>query len=246
MPGDFGARCFFVRKLNWYKRDPVRAIKGMMGLTLEEKGAYNTLIDLIYIYGGKVRDNSEFLCGNMECDPRVWKRIKLRLIEARKIYIENDFIHDFTADEITNSYQTRGSATPLGTPQPQPSQTPSLIPVSFENKDMTPTEKKREEQNRIESKKEEEEIAGLQGFTEREFQQYRKQCPTLDEREFRNQLHNCGQWILVHGAKTPEVTLSKWLQREEKTALGKKPKKSSRTQAEAEALQRELRGLPPQ
>ena len=34
--------------LKWYKRDPDAALSGMFELTLEERGAYNTILDLIY------------------------------------------------------------------------------------------------------------------------------------------------------------------------------------------------------
>ena len=44
--------------LKWYKRDPRAALTGMMQLTLEERGAYNTILDLIYVHDGddEVRD----------------------------------------------------------------------------------------------------------------------------------------------------------------------------------------------
>ena len=38
--------------LKWYKRDPRAALAGMMKLTLEECGAYNKILDLIYLRGG--------------------------------------------------------------------------------------------------------------------------------------------------------------------------------------------------
>jgi len=34
----------------WYKRDPNAALEGMAVLTLEERGAYNTVLDLIYTH----------------------------------------------------------------------------------------------------------------------------------------------------------------------------------------------------
>ena len=38
--------------VKWYKRDPNAALTGMASLTLEERGAYNTILDLIYAHDG--------------------------------------------------------------------------------------------------------------------------------------------------------------------------------------------------
>lgn len=72
-------------RIKWYKRDPLAALDGMMILTLEERGAYNTVLDLIYAREGKVDDDDRFLAGWMRCDIRVWKRIKERLISLGKL-----------------------------------------------------------------------------------------------------------------------------------------------------------------
>ena len=47
--------------LKWYARDPRAALTGMMELTLEERGAYNTILDLIYCHDGEVVDDEIFL-----------------------------------------------------------------------------------------------------------------------------------------------------------------------------------------
>lgn len=74
-------------KIKWYKRDPDAALGGMMALTLEERGAYNTVLDLIYARDGDLHDDDRFLAGWCRCDVRVWRRIKSRLIELKKISI---------------------------------------------------------------------------------------------------------------------------------------------------------------
>ena len=62
--------------MKWYLRDPNAALTGMASLTLEERGAYNTVLDLIYAHDGAVDDNDRFLAGWCRVDIRVWKRIQ--------------------------------------------------------------------------------------------------------------------------------------------------------------------------
>jgi len=50
-----------VGKVRWYKRDPNAALTGMAGLTLEERGAYNTILDLIYANDGAVATTTVLL-----------------------------------------------------------------------------------------------------------------------------------------------------------------------------------------
>ncbi len=85
-------------KLKWYKRDPDAALNGMSELTLEERGAYNTVLDLIYSRDGHLRDDDRFIAGNCGCDIRVWRRIKSRLIELGKLFVLEGAIHNDRAD----------------------------------------------------------------------------------------------------------------------------------------------------
>lgn len=75
-------------KIAWYKRDPRAALTGMMELTLEERGAYNTVLDLIYDRAGDLRDDERFIAGWCGCDVRVWRRIRARLLALGKLYVD--------------------------------------------------------------------------------------------------------------------------------------------------------------
>ena len=88
--------------VKWYKRNPAKALSGMMVLTLEERGAYNTILDLIYDHDDNLIDDDNFLAGWMRCDMRVWRRIKSRLIELDKIVIENGRLTNFRATTEIN------------------------------------------------------------------------------------------------------------------------------------------------
>jgi len=87
-----------VGKLRWYKRDPHAALDGMMELTLEERGAYNTVLDLIYARDGAVADDMRFLAGWCRCDIRVWKRIRERLLSLGKLYLADGMLRNSRAD----------------------------------------------------------------------------------------------------------------------------------------------------
>ena len=85
-------------KLRWYKRDPNAALEGMMGLTLEERGAYNTLLDLIYSHEGSFPDDASVITRWLGCDPRVWRRIRTALINSGKLYIHGGRLRNQRAD----------------------------------------------------------------------------------------------------------------------------------------------------
>lgn len=80
---------------HYHKRYHSDALAGMMGLTLEERGAYQTLLDLIYDRAGPLPDNERLLAGYMGCSVRKWRSLRNSLISQRKIVIT---VHG----EITN------------------------------------------------------------------------------------------------------------------------------------------------
>ena len=85
--------------LKWYKRDPRAALIGMMELTLEERGAYNTILDLIYCRDGILVDNPAAIIPWLGCDLRMWKTIRKNLINKGKLYVHNGCLHNQRADE---------------------------------------------------------------------------------------------------------------------------------------------------
>jgi uncharacterized protein YdaU (DUF1376 family) len=96
--------------LKWYKRDPRAALIGMMGLTLEECGAYNTVLDLLYCRDGILVDDPREIAKWMRCDIRTWKAIRLRLISKGKLYVHNGCLRNERADEEIRSAIDRVSA----------------------------------------------------------------------------------------------------------------------------------------
>jgi len=70
----------------WYKRNTQDALDGMIVLTLEERGAYNTLLDLMYQRGGNLPDDARWLAGWMGCSLRKWASLRASLIAKGKIF----------------------------------------------------------------------------------------------------------------------------------------------------------------
>lgn len=85
--------------LPWYRRFPDNFIAGTVGLTLEEKGAYSLLLDLMYVRGGPVPDEPRYIAGVCNCSVRKWNAIRSRLIELRKIELVNGHLTNHRAEE---------------------------------------------------------------------------------------------------------------------------------------------------
>lgn len=76
--------------LPYHKRYHSDALAGFMPLTLEERGAYQTLLDMMYDRGGPLIDNERLLAGYMNCSLRKWRQIREQLILKGKIRINRD------------------------------------------------------------------------------------------------------------------------------------------------------------
>lgn len=81
----------------WYKRCGADFIEGTMGLSLEEKGAYSLVLDLIYSHGGPIADDPRWLAGVCNVSTRKWKSIRDRLVAAGKIAVEEGRISNARA-----------------------------------------------------------------------------------------------------------------------------------------------------
>lgn len=88
----------------WYRRFPDNFIAGTVGLTLEEKGAYSLVLDLMYVRGGPVPDEPRYIAGVCNCSVRKWNAIRARLIELGKIHAADGFLSNDRAEkEIENA-----------------------------------------------------------------------------------------------------------------------------------------------
>ncbi|MBB4001572.1 DUF1376 domain-containing protein [Aurantimonas endophytica] len=69
----------------WHKRYHSDALNGYMGLNLEERGAYTTLLDLMYQSGEPVVDNERLVAGWMQVSLRRYRILRDGLIKIGKI-----------------------------------------------------------------------------------------------------------------------------------------------------------------
>lgn len=91
----------------WYRRFPDNFITGTVALTLEEKGAYNVVIDMIYARGGPVPDEPRHIAGICNCSVRKWNAIRQRLLEMGKLVLVEGHLSNPRADEeLENAAKT--------------------------------------------------------------------------------------------------------------------------------------------
>jgi uncharacterized protein YdaU (DUF1376 family) len=83
----------------WYRRFPDNFIAGTVGLTLEEKGAYSLVLDLMYVRGGPVPDEPRYIAGVCNCSVRKWNAIRSKLIELGKIHVVDGFLTNERAEK---------------------------------------------------------------------------------------------------------------------------------------------------
>lgn len=69
----------------WHTRYHRAALDGMLTLSLEARGAYNTVLDLIYAKGAPVADDPRWLAGWMGCSVKKWLPIRAALIDRGKL-----------------------------------------------------------------------------------------------------------------------------------------------------------------
>lgn len=74
-----------MKRENFYRRDPGAALQGMVSMTLEERGVYNTVIDLLYLTWRPLEDNRGYIAGHCGCAVQKLNPILNRLIEKRKL-----------------------------------------------------------------------------------------------------------------------------------------------------------------
>ena len=69
----------------YHKRYHSDALAGCMNLTLEERGAYQTIQDLIYDRVGPIRDDERLIAGFMNVSTRKYRSMRDALIAMGKI-----------------------------------------------------------------------------------------------------------------------------------------------------------------
>jgi uncharacterized protein YdaU (DUF1376 family) len=71
----------------YHRRYHQDALQGYRKLSLEERGAYTTILDLIYDEGGPIENNERWLAGELNCSLRKAKALLESLLTMRKLFI---------------------------------------------------------------------------------------------------------------------------------------------------------------
>lgn len=88
---------------NFYRRDPSKALSGMIGLTLEERGVYNTVLDLLYSTWRPLEDDRPFLANWCGCAVQKLNPIIRRLIEKGRLITFEEGGRIYLSDEAFES-----------------------------------------------------------------------------------------------------------------------------------------------
>lgn len=96
-----------MKRENFYRRDPGASLAGMSSLSLEERGVYNTVIDLLYLTWRPLEDDRGYIAGHCRCAVQKLNPILNRLVEKGKLilfeeggrpYISNQKFEDERTD----------------------------------------------------------------------------------------------------------------------------------------------------
>lgn len=85
--------------LPYYPMYPRDFFEGTQRMSLELKGAYIMLLNLIYTRNGPVDDEDGYLARYVGCSIRKWQKLRLELVGLGKIKVVDGLIHNSRADE---------------------------------------------------------------------------------------------------------------------------------------------------
>lgn len=71
---------------HWHKHYHGRILNSYADLTLEQRGAAYTILDLIYDAGGPLMLGESSIAGRLQCSIRKWRLLRAELIAAGKFY----------------------------------------------------------------------------------------------------------------------------------------------------------------
>jgi hypothetical protein len=98
-------------QLPFYRRDMRAALDGARGLSFEERGALDAVLDLIYLHDGAVDDDEDYIVTCLGCTIRPWRRLRDRLIELGRIYAVDGTLRNARADrEVEAALERRAIA----------------------------------------------------------------------------------------------------------------------------------------
>jgi uncharacterized protein YdaU (DUF1376 family) len=105
----------------WYKRYARDFHEGTRELTLEERGAYSDIIDLIFMNDGPVLDDISQVAWRLRVHPNKWRALRRRLLALGKLFITNGYLHNERAKEVMSEREAyRAKVGRRGDTEPTP------------------------------------------------------------------------------------------------------------------------------
>lgn len=78
--------------MKFYKRDPDRALAGMVELNARQRGVYNSIIDLLYSRDGNVPDDDRRVAKMIAIHWREYEAVKSQLVGLGKVWSEDGLL----------------------------------------------------------------------------------------------------------------------------------------------------------
>lgn len=149
------------KRENFYRRDPNKALSGMIGLSLEERGVYNTVLDMLYQTWRPLEDDRRYIANWCGCAVQKLNPIIARLLERGRLITFEEGGRTYISDEafeverkaVKGSAGTRSGRAQVGEKfgeveekSARVEQNPALLDTSTEEKQsVTALEKTRED-----------------------------------------------------------------------------------------------------
>lgn len=111
-----------MKRDNFYRRNPHKALSGMTGLTLEERGVYNTILDLLYSTWLPLEDDRAFIANWCGCAVQKLNPIIRRLIDKERLITFTEGSRTYLSDaafeaerrEVKGPSKTRSGRAQIG------------------------------------------------------------------------------------------------------------------------------------
>jgi uncharacterized protein YdaU (DUF1376 family) len=87
------------KRENFYRRDPNKALSGMIGLSLEERGVYNTVLDMLYQTWRPLEDDRRYIANWCGCAVQKLNPIIARLLERGRLITFEEGGRTYISDE---------------------------------------------------------------------------------------------------------------------------------------------------
>ena len=131
--------------LPWYKRNPAKFQQATIGWNEGLKGAYSTVLDLIYMNGGELPDENGYISVHIGCTKNKWTGVyKKELLKREKITLEDGIIRNsYATNELLETDQNSKPSQNLAKTSTKPREKPPPVfsPNPHKTGDIVPLDK---------------------------------------------------------------------------------------------------------